>query len=96
MIVGGIAIGSGAYIGRLATQEHDDAVNDPVQLEAQQHQNRAHNYALTANITMGVGGAAVLAGVIWEIIVLRDHGRSDHRASLVPHPGGLGVAWVWP
>jgi len=72
-----------------------DAVSDPVQLEAQQHQNRAKNYALTANITMGVGGAAVLAGLIWEIVVLRDHRSSDHRASLVPHPGGLGVAWVW-
>jgi len=95
MVLGGIAIGSGAYIGRLSRSEHDLAVSDPVQLEAQQHQDRAHSYATVANVTMAVGGAVVLGGLIWEIVVLRDHGR-DRHVSLAPHAGGLGLVWEWP
>jgi tetratricopeptide (TPR) repeat protein len=93
--LGGLAIGAGAYIGRLSRNEHDLAVSDPVQLEAQQHQDRARSYATTANITMAAGGAVVLGGLIWEIIVLRSHHRDSH-VSLVPHAGGLGLAWEWP
>ena len=95
MVLGAVAIGSGAYIGRLSTNEHDLAVSDPVQLEAQQHQDRAHSYATVANVTMAVGGAVVLGGLIWEIVVLRDH-RRDRHVALVPQPGGLGLAWEWP
>jgi tetratricopeptide (TPR) repeat protein len=95
IVLGGLAIGSGAYIGRLSRNEHDLAVSDPVQLEAQQHQDRARSYATTANITMAVGGAVVLGGLIWEIVVLRGHARDQH-VSVVPHPGGLGLVWEWP
>lgn len=86
----GIALaGTGGAFAYLASQRHDDAVNSPSAAAAESLQNRAQHDAIAANVLFAVGGAAAIAGIVWEI-----HDR--HRASRVAvqlSPTGVMLSW---
>jgi hypothetical protein len=54
----------------MAANKHSAAVDEPVQMTAESLSGQADNLALGANISYGVGGAIVAAGLIWGIIDL--------------------------
>src|SRR5262249_31051343 len=64
----GLATGGvGVVFGVRANNEHQKAVNDTVQLDAEQHQAAAHDDAGRANALFIAGGVLVAGGVIWAI-----------------------------
>ena len=65
-IAGGVAIAAtGGVFGYLANQNHNRAVDAMTGVEAQSFQDTAHRDAVVANVLFGVGGAVVIAGVVW-------------------------------
>jgi len=65
-IAGGAAlVATGGVFGYLANQNHNRAVDAMTGVEAQSFQDTAHRDAIIANVLFGVGGAVVIAGVVW-------------------------------
>jgi len=95
-IVTGLGLASGgvgAVFGARANSEHQKAVSDTVQLDAEQHQSAARDDAGRANALFIAGGVLVAGGVIWAIIDRA--GGSHSKVSLQVHPQGFAVGWTW-
>jgi len=88
------ALGVGAFFGLQAQSEHDDAVAQPVQLDASRAQDSAESSALIANVCFITGGVLVATGVTWGIVDLASGGGdedSDAELTLRIVPGGLAL-----
>jgi tetratricopeptide (TPR) repeat protein len=68
--VGAAGVGAGGALGAMAASKHSAAVDEPVQMTAESLSGQANDLALGANISYGVGGAIVAAGLVWGIIDL--------------------------
>lgn len=66
--VGVLGIGAGAYSGALSNDRHDEAMNEPSYLFAKERQESAETAATVANVLFIVGGALVVAGVVWGVL----------------------------
>ena len=90
-IVGGIGIGglaTGVVLGLMATSQHASARSEPVQLTAENEQNRAKTYATASTISFIAGGALLAIGTTWWILD-SGNGKSSAQARLGVAPGGL-------
>lgn len=91
--VGGAGLAVGVTFAGLSRARSNDARDAPDQITAKSEHDTARRHALAANVAFGVGGALLLAGVIWGIaaVVKRRRSRSSSptaRAWLQPR--GLG------
>lgn len=66
--VGAVILVGGAVAGALSNGAHDDAVNSPSFLDAQDSQERAENLATVANVAFIGGGATVAVGLGWLLL----------------------------
>jgi tetratricopeptide (TPR) repeat protein len=86
--VGVLAAGGGIPFGVLSQDARAEAVRDPVHDTAVEAYDRAHYFAISANLLFGVGGAMALAGLIWGIVSLTSQGPSPVTLT----PNGISVA----
>jgi tetratricopeptide (TPR) repeat protein len=97
-IVGGIAlIGGGVGFGMAANNLADMAEEEPVALDAEELHSTARKNAMIANVMFAVGGAALVSGIVWEVVVLR---RQSKKTDLpVPRPiataRSVALEWTW-
>jgi hypothetical protein len=97
-IVGGIAvIGVGVGFGMSAKNFAELANNEPSALDAETLHVSAQNNATIANVMFVVGGAAIVTGVVWEVIVLRRQSKKTDLPNLRPVASARSVAleWAW-
>lgn len=82
--VGLLSVSTGLILGALSWSAHNDALADPIFMSAHESQESAENLALSANVLFGVGGALLVAGVIWGIVnwirLRRSTSRSETRS----------------
>jgi hypothetical protein len=69
--VGAAGIGTGLFLGVLAQNKHDDAVDEPVQQSAASKQAEAEHLATGANVALISGGLIAVAGAVWGIWEIR-------------------------
>ena len=81
---GAVALGTGAYFGFAAKQQHDDAVNASTGFAAKSFNDTSHRDALIGNIAMIGGGAALAGGIIWAIVFAPQQ-RREGRGVARPH-----------
>jgi tetratricopeptide (TPR) repeat protein len=95
-VIGGAGIAglvAGGVLGWYATDRSSAAEAAPSQRDAFPIAQEARDYALAANITLGVSGALALAGAIWgtvELVNASSNGSSAARLEV--GPGGAGLA----
>ncbi|MBW2524904.1 MAG: tetratricopeptide repeat protein [Deltaproteobacteria bacterium] len=75
--VGVAGVGVGLGIGAAAQSKHDEAVEEPIQLEAVDKQDSAESLATVANIVLVAGGAVAAAGAILGIVGLASSSSGD-------------------
>ncbi|MGE0788186.1 MAG: tetratricopeptide repeat protein [Sandaracinaceae bacterium] len=76
--IGALALAAGGVLGLVATDAYGQAQNATTHRDGTDLERQANDLALGANIVFIVGGAVLLAGVIWLIIDLAGSGsRSD-------------------
>jgi tetratricopeptide (TPR) repeat protein len=94
--VGGALVLTGAVFGIQASNDHDEAVKEPMQAKAAELQSAAQTDATIANVMFVVGGAAVVGGAVWELIEWRAGRREPTTgAHLKIGPNRVAVEWVW-
>lgn len=74
--LGGAGTIAGAIVAGLAFAKNEDADAAVSQQETADLRASAEDMALAGNITMGVGGALLLAGTIWGIVDVVKSGKS--------------------
>lgn len=92
-VIVGAAGGAFHYLS-IEAQGQRDARCDPsgCDLDAIDHDRRYRDLNTISNVSMTLGGALVLSGVVWLIVDRSlQSGRSPHRASL--RPGA--IQWSW-
>jgi hypothetical protein len=97
-IVGGIAvIGVGVGFGMSAKNFAELANNEPSALDAERLHASAQQNATIANVMFVVGGAAIVTGIVWEVVVLRRQSRKTDLPNLRPVASARSVAleWTW-
>ncbi|HEY5952671.1 MAG TPA: tetratricopeptide repeat protein [Kofleriaceae bacterium] len=98
-IVGGIAvIGGGVGFGLQARNLEQMSIDEPNALDAKDQHDTARKNAMIANVLFAVGGAALVGGIVWEVLVLREqHQKTDLP---VPRPvvstRGIALEWTLP
>jgi tetratricopeptide (TPR) repeat protein len=91
---GAVGIGSGLFLGLMAEGRHDDAVADPVQRSAAEHQQAAESLATAANVTLLAGAVVATVGLAWLGIRAAQPSRiSRGGASLPLGTTGVGVSF---
>jgi tetratricopeptide (TPR) repeat protein len=66
--VGALTLGAGGLLGGLAVRENNAAAADPLLDGALAHRANADRLALGANISFGIGGAALAIGTVWGLV----------------------------
>jgi tetratricopeptide (TPR) repeat protein len=97
-IVGGLAvIGTGVAFGISANNLETMANDEPVALDAEDLHDSARNNATIANAMLVVGGAALVSGIVWEVIVLRRQSKKTDLPGPRPVASARSVAleWTW-
>jgi tetratricopeptide (TPR) repeat protein len=99
--VGIAAIGTGVYFSLQASDKADQVAaacptNDPCDWNAELEalQSDGQSAESTALILYGVGGAAVIGGVVVYLLGARE-AASAPQVSFVPHRGGASLAAAW-
>jgi len=95
----GVAVAAvGFGFGIVSAARHDDAKTAPSQIAVQALQDRAQQYATTANVLFVAGGAIVVGGAIWAVLDYRrrDNEASPSHAQLLLGPSYVGLAWAMP
>jgi tetratricopeptide (TPR) repeat protein len=88
-IVGGLAlVGVGVGFGVSAKSYAEMAAEEPVGLDAESLQTTAQDNATIANVMFVVGGAALVSGIVWEVIVL----RRQRKKTDLPNPRPIASA----
>ena len=72
--IGAAVVGSGVYFGVHAHSLHGDAESAALARDAADLNSRAKTYALLANVSFAVGGAAVVGGVSWGVVAQSSSG----------------------
>lgn len=100
---GAVIVGVGGVLGVMSDSRHDDAVNEPIQAEAEKLQDRAETLATAANVMFVIGGAATIGGVVWGVVQWRRGRRSGSpmtakagASRLVLAPTYIGIEWTLP
>jgi tetratricopeptide (TPR) repeat protein len=97
-IVGGIALlGGGVGFGMAANNLADMADEDPVALDAEELHATARKNAMIANVMFAVGGAALVSGIVWEVLVLKRQSKKTDLPGPRPIASTRSVAleWTW-
>ncbi|HEY4117052.1 MAG TPA: hypothetical protein VGM56_04330 [Byssovorax sp.] len=96
--VGGVGLAVALGLGIAASEEHQSALDDPVQKTKLASQADAKSLATATNAVLVAGGLVAAAGVTWGVIdLLTRRGatsaptRAAPRATLVPLLGGAAV-----
>jgi hypothetical protein len=104
---GAAALGAGVVMTGLAYRERSlvngaarvgDVVTDMTMIEAASHSDKARTFDTTSYVMYGVGGAAVLTGIILAVTLPKDAMEADSvRPALAasPVPGGMAVSAAW-
>lgn len=90
MVVGLASVGTGIGFGLASTHLHDQAVREPVQLDARRDLDRAQRDATVANILYVGGGALAIGGAVWTYFAVRHH---DGGPMVTVSPQTIGLAW---
>ena len=96
---GGALVVTGALFGWRANANHDAAVSAMKQTDASDLQNTATTDASIANVTLVVGGAALVGGAIWEYFAWKRGTQAKEpvsRARLHVAPTGVALEWKLP
>lgn len=100
---GAVIVGVGGVLGVMSDSRHDDAVNEPIQAEAEKLQDQAKTLATTANVMFAIGGAVTIGGVVWGVVQWRRGRRSASAMTakagasrLVLAPTYIGIEWTLP
>jgi hypothetical protein len=93
--VGAATIGAGISFGLRARDFEQQAAEEMVAIDAEAAHSRAVDNARTANWLFAAGGAVLAAGIIWEVIVLRRHGRKSDVVTPIAKISARGVALEW-
>jgi tetratricopeptide (TPR) repeat protein len=90
--VGGAGVAAGTVFGLIARSRNHDAAGAP-QVEVSRDNSDARTFATIANVSFAIGGALLVAGVVWGLLDLRAR-RSHADVVLAPWivPGASGVA----
>ena len=83
--VGAAGVGTGAILGVMANDKHDDAVAEPSALAAQDLQSSAEALVVAANLAFIAGGLVAAAGLAWGITDL----SKPSAAEVVLTPNGV-------
>ena len=77
---------AGTVLGVLASARESEAIDEAFQVEADALRSEAETLALAANVTLAVGGAIALGGLVWGIvdIVLLDDGTTEAALRVAP------------
>ena len=95
-IAGGAAmIGAGVVFGMRARAFEQQANEELVASEAREDYEVAQRNATFANVGFAVGGAVLVGGIVWEVIVLRRQNKRSDVRSVRPMLGGHGIALEW-
>ncbi|MCB9651317.1 MAG: tetratricopeptide repeat protein [Deltaproteobacteria bacterium] len=87
--VGAAGVAAGGVLGYLSSQRTRMAEDEPTHSKASDLVQRADTFALGANIAYGVGGAALLGGLVWAIFGGGDDDDAQVQALLTPDAVGL-------
>jgi tetratricopeptide (TPR) repeat protein len=80
---GVVTLGVGIGFGVLASRKEDEARSEPVQTTAASIHEDARGHATIANVTMTVGAAVAVAGVVWLVVRLLNKPSAPPRAAFV-------------
>ncbi len=95
-IVGGLAVvGGGVGFGLHAVALEDAASQEPSALAAEDFHDSARDNAMIANVMFAVGGAVLVTGIVWEVIVLKRQSKKTDLPRPVATAHSVGVEWTW-
>lgn len=92
--VGVAGVGVGFGVAAAAQAKHDDAVEEPVQVEAVSKQDAAEDLALGANVAIVAGAAIALSGGVLGIVGLASSGSADEPPPAAAWQLRVGPAFV--
>jgi hypothetical protein len=94
--IGAATIGAGVSFGLRARDYEERSIEEPAALVAAGLHEDAVRNARVANLLFATGGAVLAAGIIWEVIVLRQHGKkSDDVVMPRANVGARSIMLEW-
>jgi tetratricopeptide (TPR) repeat protein len=93
--LGAATIGAGVSFGLRARDFEQQAVEEPFALAAAEAHDNAVSNARIANVLFVTGGAVLVAGIVWEVIVLRAHGKQTDSATPRANVGARSIMLEW-